>query len=399
MIRRRADAIDVAVIGGGPAGVAAAVTLARAGRDVVLVDKSVFPRDKCCGDGVTTAAVRRYEALGLQPREVVSWQSVGEAVLRSPAGRSYRLPLPPTGIARRFDLDAAFLDVARAAGVKVHDGHALHGAKVEDDSVKIDVEGVGPFRAHYAIGADGMWSPLRKALAPQPSETKPFLGTWHAFRQYFRHVGEDARTTMWVWFEPDIVPGYVWSFPLPDGRANVGFGLLRGDVATGAMKQMWPEVLSRPHVASVLGPDCEPEVPHKAWPIPCHLDRELLSAGGGRALFAGDAARLADPMTGEGIGQALESGATAGMAILRAGPADPAGAARRYATAVGRGIRLDNQLAGALSKVLSSPARAERTLRIAGLNGWTRRNFSRWLLEDYPRAVVGTPWRWASDQV
>jgi len=396
----RRDPIDVAVVGGGPAGVAAAVTLARAGRDVVLVDKAPFPRDKCCGDGVTTGAVRRYEALGLRPEEVMSWQPVREAALRSPGGRSYRLPLPPAAIARRVDLDTAFVDVARAEGVKVYDGHALLGARAEDGAVVVDVDGLGALRARYAIGADGMWSPLRKALRPERSTPGGrYLGTWHAFRQYFRNVGPDARQTMWVWFEPDVVPGYVWSFPLPEGRANVGFGLLRGDVATGLMKEMWPRLLRRPHVAEILGSAAEPEAPHKAWPIPCEADAELLSAAGGRALFAGDAARLADPMTGEGIGQALESGTEAAMAILRAGPADPDGAARRYGAAIRRGIKLDNALARALSGVLASPRGAERVLRIAGLTPWTRRNFSRWLLEDYPRAVVGTPWRWASDHV
>ena len=66
---------DVAVVGGGPAGAAAAITLARAGRDVVLVDKATFPRDKCCGDGLTTGALRALEDLGLDPAAVESWST------------------------------------------------------------------------------------------------------------------------------------------------------------------------------------------------------------------------------------------------------------------------------------------------------------------------------------
>src|SRR2546430_7929104 len=86
---------DVAVVGGGPAGAAAAITLARAGRDVVLVDKARFPRDKCCGDGLTAGALRRLEALGLSPDTIPSWQGGDDAWMRSPSGRPGRFPLPP----------------------------------------------------------------------------------------------------------------------------------------------------------------------------------------------------------------------------------------------------------------------------------------------------------------
>ena len=76
-----------------------------------------------------------------------------------------------------------------------------------------------------------------------------------------------------MWFEADLVPGYVWSFPLPDGRANVGFGIQRGGkVATKEMKALWPEILARPHIAAVLGPDAQPEARHQAWPIPARVD-------------------------------------------------------------------------------------------------------------------------------
>src|SRR5262245_34083523 len=86
--------VDVLVIGAGPAGTAAAITLAHAHTSVVVIDKAEFPRDKCCGDGLTTLALRELAALGLEPAMVPSWRTVEETWLRSPSGREVCLPMP-----------------------------------------------------------------------------------------------------------------------------------------------------------------------------------------------------------------------------------------------------------------------------------------------------------------
>jgi geranylgeranyl reductase family protein len=391
---------DVVVVGGGPAGSAAAISLARAGRDVVLVDKARFPRDKCCGDGLTAGALRRLEALGLRPDAVASWERVDDVMVRSPSGRTVDFPMPRgqglfAAVARRVDLDAALLDVARAAGVKVHDGHAFEDVeRFAADSITLSVEGLGAVTARYAIGADGMWSPLRKAVGGVGLDEGGYLGEWHAFRQYFSGVSEKARD-LWVWFEPDLLPGYAWSFPLPGGRANVGYGIPRvAGAPTKSMKAQWPEVLARPHIRDVLGPAAVAEAPHKAWPIPARVERTSVTAAGGRVLFVGDAARACDPMTGEGIGQALETGILAAEAIVSAGAFDPTRVEQHYAGAVARSLAVDNRLAALLSRALSHRKGVRGAVRIAGTTDWTRRNFARWLFEDYPRAVLLTPHRW-----
>ena len=386
-------AADVAVVGGGPAGAAAAIELARAGRDVVLVDRARFPRDKCCGDGLTTSALRQLELLGLRPGDVATWQAVDDVWVRSPSGRTVRFPLPVgagtyAAVARRVDLDAALLDVARAAGVKVHDGHALTGAADAGTHVDLAVDGLGPVRARYAIGADGMWSPLRKAVG---AATPGYLGEWHAFRQYFRGAGPRARA-MWVFFEPDLLPGYAWSFPLPGDRVNVGFGIHRGRLTMHDMNRVWPELLARPHVRAVLGDGAEAETPHRAWPIPARVDRATLVTG--RVLFAGDSAAATDPLTGEGIGQALACGRLAAGAIVAAGPLRPDAAGAAYRHAVRRELVADHRMSALLTRVIAHRKGARGAIRVAGASAWTRRNFGRWLLEDYPRAALATPRRW-----
>jgi len=388
--------VDVVVVGAGPAGTAAATALARAGRATLVIDRAAFPRDKCCGDGLTAAALRELDALGFRPQGLTTWQPVDDVVVRSPSGREVVFPLPRgrgtyAAVVQREELDAELVDVARRAGATVADGHAFTAIDVEPDRVVVEVDGIGSVQARYALAADGMWSPLRKAVdAVEPG----YLGEWHAFRQYFTGVTGRGARELAVWFEADLLPGYAWSFPLPDGRANVGFGIQRGGkVATQEMKELWPDLLKRDFVRDFLGPDAEPELPHKAWPIPARIESAQLVAGAGRVLLVGDAAAATDPMTGEGIGQALLTGRLAAEAIVAAGPH---GAGPRYERAARAELEADAAMSRLLIRALKHRKGARAAVRVAGASAWTRRNFARWLFEDYPRAIVVTPRRWAS---
>lgn len=386
------------MVGAGPAGCAAATTLARAGLDTVVVDKARFPRDKVCGDGLTTGALRLLESLGLDPSDVASWTDTDTCWLRSPSGRTIRYELPRgkgryMAIATRLDLDAALVDVTRKAGADVLDGHGLTGASEDRDGVTVEVEGVGTIRARWAVGADGMWSPLRRHLG---ASAEGYLGEWHAFRQYVSNVGPIAARDMVVHFDEDLLPGYFWSFPLPGGRANIGFGIQRGGRhRTRDMKRLWPELLDRPHVRELLGPDVTFDAPHRAWPIPARVDDATSTTS--RALFVGDAVAACDVLTGEGIGQALASGIRAAESIREAGPAGDA--TTRYEKALRRELVADHRMSALLVRGMSTRGRAEKALALAGANDWTRRNFARWLFEDYPRALVATPRRWRKGAV
>ena len=392
---------DVVVVGLGPAGAAAAIELTRAGRHVVAIDKATFPRDKCCGDGLTTLALRELEHLGFDPSSVPDWFAVDGAAIRSPSGREVFVPLPDTGlyaaVAPRLQLDGALVGLARAAGVDVRDGHGFvalteHGeARRGDGHVTVVADGQLTVEARFVVAADGMWSPVRKALGANDAG---YLGEWHGFRQYVGDVTGPAAERLYVWFEPDLLPGYAWSFPLPGGRANVGFGVLRdGARRIQDMKRLWTDLLERPHVVEALGPGFRPEDRHTAWPIPARIDEAVLTRG--RVLFVGDAAMATDVMTGEGIGQALLTGRLAAEAIVAGGALQPGDVADVYRAEVAHHLYADHAMSRRLGTLLTRSWGARGAIRVVGASGsWGRRNFARWMFEDEPRAVLLTPSRW-----
>jgi len=391
---------DAIVVGAGPSGIAAAITAHARGKKVLVIDKARFPRDKCCGDGLTTGALRVLEGLGFDPRSIPSWRECRDVEVHSPSGRRVSMQLPDDGtfaaICPRIDLDDALVALARCRGIEVREGVAFESLHSGDDGVSVTVNtaphgddtSAGRTRSvlycRWVIAADGMWSPVRKAVDAGDTD---YRGEWHAVRQYARNVTGPASTRLYVWFEPDLLPGYAWCFPLPDGRANLGFGILRGSARRpGEMRSLWEDILRRPHVREALGRDAEMEDRFLAWPIPARVTRTALTRRG--VLFVGDAARVSDVLTGEGIGQALTSGILAGEALSNHRPE------RHYRGAMRREFFADDRMSRMLGALLRSERTARAALRIVDTSDWTRRNFVRWMFEDEPRAGAFTPRRW-----
>ncbi len=384
----------VLIIGAGPSGTACAATLHRLGHEVVVVDKATFPRDKCCGDGLTTNALRILEGLNFDPSRVANWQTCSDVEMRSFSGRKIDLPLPSIGgqfaaIAPRSQFDHALVEHCRDMGITIHEGCAFESITHHDtNGISVQVENLGELTVDYVVAADGMWSRVRKSLG---LSTPGYLGEWHAFRQYIGNVHGSANEKLHIWFDKDLLPGYAWSFPLPDNRVNFGFGILRtSDRSTKYMNDLWRDLLTRPYITETLGEHFVPEDRHTAWPIPARIHDAVRSSG--RVLFIGDAVCATDTLTGEGIGQALETGIAAGEAIHECDTA--ADVRDSYSHKIDSLLLADHRMSSVLSRMLTYPVVARMVLALVDTNNWTRKNFVRWMFEDEARAVVFTPRRW-----
>ncbi|HSB91376.1 MAG TPA: geranylgeranyl reductase family protein [Anaerolineales bacterium] len=303
---------DVVVVGAGPAGSAAAHYLAVAGFDVLLLDKSEFPRDKTCGDGLTPRALAVLADMGL--REAVDQRGCRiEAIeLIAPAGGTAGFPVPRFGnlpeymvIIPRLILDDLIRQRAVESGAQFEGGVEVIEVRNVDGGVRIRAERDNQpvdLSARLVVVATGAALKLVKRIGLAPRRPLTML----AARAYFDGL-TDLAPVVQVHFDGIPLPGYGWVFPVSASSANIGAGVipagwLRRPHTTTSRRafEMLVEALR-----SVLG-SARQVGPMKGYPIRIDFDRSPTYAE--RVLLAGEAAGLANPLTGEGIDYALESG-------------------------------------------------------------------------------------------
>ena len=311
--------VDVLVAGAGPAGAAAAIAAADRGLDVVVCDRARFPRDKTCGDGLTTQALRLLEHLGLDHADLL-----GAGYVAGARGGA-RIAAGPR------DQPAA-ADRRRARGHRAP-GRARRRARLCGPSARCRrprrCRGDRPrSRDRWREGAhrhgrNDRGAPSRRRRrslvdrAPAPPSRR-------AARS--RHVACSApvlrrhrrRRACGSFFFEDLLPGYAWVFPTSRRRRQRRLRRAPREAAAAATsKALWPDLLARPALRAVLGERAQPDETVHAWPIPTAYTPTRLTDG--PVLYVGDAAAVVDPMTGEGIAQALETGMLAVDAIAAGG--------------------------------------------------------------------------------
>jgi len=324
------DVWDLVVVGGGPAGAAAALRARqlRPEARVLLLDRADFPRDKACGDGIAAHGRDELALLGLgdliadyRPTRRLAVVSPGGARVSATSARSNH-------VVPRKVFDARLVDAARARGVEVR-RHQVRALAALGDHVVLD----GTVTARAVVAADGANSTVRRLIGVSPSPEKH---TAIAVRGYADVPADDDVQS--IFMQQDGWPAYAWSFPIGDGTANVGYGMLLPrlhatglpgkTVLHGRLAELLPHVNARDLRAHHL-----PLSPGRPGP------------GSGRVMLAGDAAGLINPLTGEGIFYALLSGRLAGEAAVQAAD-DPLPAYRRgLRKALGRHLRTTDVLA------------------------------------------------------
>ncbi|MET8142086.1 geranylgeranyl reductase family protein [Sphaerisporangium sp. NPDC005288] len=327
-----ADA-DVIVVGAGPAGSTTAFYLAQAGLNVLLLEKTRFPREKVCGDGLTPRAVKELIDMGVDI-DAPGWiRNKGLRVIGG--GLRLELPWPELssypgfGLVRtRMDFDEILAGHAERGGATVLQGVNVTGPVLDERSghvvgvtAKKDGEQV-TYRSRLVVAADGNSTRMSLAMGLHRRDDRP-MGV--AVRTYFtspRHDDDWLESWLELWDTGDdgqarLLPGYGWVFGVGDGTSNVGLGLLNTSEAFQHLD--YRDLLRRwvKNMPSEWGFSEETMTgPIRGAALPMAFNRQPHYTRG--LVLVGDAGGMINPFNGEGIAYAMETGRIAADTIATA---------------------------------------------------------------------------------
>ncbi|RME79675.1 MAG: geranylgeranyl reductase family protein [Methanobacteriota archaeon] len=317
---------DVIVVGGGPGGSSTTLYCASKGYKVLLIDKKKFPRDKICGDALGGKGLKVMKDHNLleQIDKAPESEKVYGVIFSSPKGKVLEVGNPPdqnTGkppagyVCPRKVTDNILFQAAKKNAAKTLEEHTVLDIIKEDGKVvgvKVrDNEGnVEEYMANVVVGADGASSLVGVKVGAEKVEPEHHVV---ALRQYWEGV-EGMSDKIELHFMEGILPGYFWIFPLPNGKANVGIGILTKFQREQRidLKKSLEEAIEHPMMKDRFK-NAKPLEDAKGWGLP--LGSKRRKGYGDGFLLVGDACSLIDPFSGEGVGNALISGKLAASVI------------------------------------------------------------------------------------
>lgn len=394
---------DVMIIGGGPSGASCAIKLSDSGLRVALIERAIFPRDKICGDALSTDVINQLPMLS--PKLAASFNAIAEKIpsfgvkIFSPDLNHIDIPFIHKNkkshgyICKRIHFDNfLFQFVKEHTKIDIYEDHAVQKVMNDGNNIQVTTD-KGIFKGKFIIGADGAHSLVSKGLSNLKVEKEHYSA---GLRVYYEGVTSfHEENFIELYFFNDILPGYLWVFPLHNNQANVGLGMLSSEVSKNKinLKETLQRLITTQPGLKERFANARPLETIKGFGLPLGSKKREIS--GERYLLLGDAASLIDPFSGEGIGNAIRCGRVAADHILKSFAANDFSSSfnKAYDKEIYRRMWSELKVSRNLQRMLKYPWLYNLIVRRANKNKYLRQFLVEALASvDTKRKMFTRPW-------
>lgn len=304
---------DIVIAGAGPAGCSTALSLADSGLKIALIDKAVFPREKVCGDGITIDSINQlYKLSPRLAKTIHSFEQKSQAkgvLITSTKGYSSYFEISENK--RPYIFERALFDYEllkeckNYKNIHVFENTRINTCIISEEQAQIKTSS-GNFTGKMVVGADGVNSLIAKVINPNKVDETMYGMSVRAYLSNVKDMGYE--NVIEVYYLKELVPGYFWIFHMHDNIRNVGLGMDEKTVKKYGVKlgEVFKNIINNDPRFKERFKDAVWEDELKAYRVPVfNRYRKIYS---NRILLTGDAANMVNPLSGEGIGNALRTG-------------------------------------------------------------------------------------------